>query len=58
MSTLREILQRVEANQGENSPLAQAVRNQIMAEERGQSFRSLYLTGSVKFQDKQPPKKA
>jgi hypothetical protein len=48
MSTLREILQRVEANQGEKSPLAQALRNQIMAEERGQSFGNLYLTGSVK----------
>ena len=57
MSTLREQLQREIQKRGENSPLAQMIRNQIMAEERGQSFQNLYLTGSVKFQDKQPPKK-
>ena len=57
MSTLRELLAGEVTKRGENSLVAQALRNQIMAEERGQSFRSLYLTGSVKFQDKQPPKK-
>ncbi len=58
MSTLREQLQRETQKRGENSFVAQMIRNQIMAEERGQSFGNLYLTGSVKSQDKQPPKKA
>jgi hypothetical protein len=33
---------------GENSFVAQMVRNQIMAEAQGKSFQNLYLTGSVK----------
>jgi hypothetical protein len=57
MSTLREQLQRETQKRGENSFVAQMIRNQIMAEERGQSFGNLYLTGSVKLKEKQPPKK-
>ena len=42
MSTLQEQLDRVIQRQGENSPLVQMLRNQIMAEQSGKNFRELY----------------
>jgi protein involved in polysaccharide export with SLBB domain len=57
MSTLQEQLQEEIAERGENSRVAQALRNQIMAEAQGKSFQNLYLTGSVK-RPAQAPKKA
>jgi hypothetical protein len=57
MSTLREQLQRETQKRGENSFVAQMIRNQIMAEERGQSFGNLYLTGSIKRPVAASPKK-
>ena len=48
MITLQEQLQQEIQDRGENSFVAQMIRNQIMAEEQGKSFQNLYLTGSVK----------
>jgi hypothetical protein len=56
MITLREELQLEIQKRGEGSPLAQMIRNQIMAEERGQSFRSLYVNGAVKRPTDDPKK--
>jgi hypothetical protein len=52
MSTLQEQLAREIQKRGENSPLAQMLRNQIEAEKTGKTSQELYLTGSVKKQDK------
>ena len=48
MITLEAQLQREIQKRGENSFVAQMIRNQIMAEAQGKSFQNLYLTGSVK----------
>jgi hypothetical protein len=48
MSTLAEQLKREIAEQGEDSPLVQMIRNQIAAEKSGQSFQEMYLTGAYK----------
>jgi hypothetical protein len=48
MSTLQDRLQMEIQKRGEDSPLAQMIRNQIMSEAQGKSFQNLYLTGSVK----------
>jgi len=47
MDTLQEQLAREIQERGENSPEAQMLRNQIMAEQSGKHFQELYLTGSV-----------
>lgn len=47
MSTLQEQLAREIQKRGENSPVAQMLRNQIMAEQSGKNLRELYTTGSV-----------
>lgn len=43
MSTLREQLKREFEGQGEYSPVAQVLRNQIRAQNTGRGFQSLYL---------------
>ena len=43
MSTLEEQLKREIQEHGENSPIAQILRNQIRAQSEGQSLQSLYL---------------
>jgi glycerol dehydrogenase-like iron-containing ADH family enzyme len=43
MSTLEEQLKREIEEHGENSPVAQILRNQIRAKNAGRSFKSLYL---------------
>ena len=48
MSTLQEQLEREVQKRGQDSPVAQLLRNQIAAEKSGQGLRELYLTGSVK----------
>ena len=48
MITLETRLQKVIAKRGDNSPLAQMIRNQIAAEKGGQSLQNLYVTGAVK----------
>ena len=53
MSTLQEQLVREIEKRGENSPVAQMLRNQITAEKSGKTFQELYLTGSVKKQPSQ-----
>ena len=55
MSTLQEQLARAIQKRGENSPVAQILRNQIQAQKSGKTFQELYLTGSVK---KQPSLRA
>jgi len=47
MNTLQEQLEKEIQERGEQSPLAQMLRNQIMAEQSGKNFQELYLTGSV-----------
>lgn len=47
MSTLQEQLAREIQKRGENSPVAQMLRNQIMAEQSGKNLRELYTSGSV-----------
>ena len=47
MSTLQEQLDRLIKRKGEQDPLVQTLRNQIMAEQSGKNFQELYLTGSV-----------
>ena len=42
MSTLQEQLDKVIQRQGENSPLVQMLRDQIMAEQSGKNFQELY----------------
>jgi hypothetical protein len=53
MSSLQEQLVREITKRGENSPVAQMLRNQITAEKSGKTFQELYLTGSVKKQPSQ-----
>lgn len=55
MLTLKEQLARVESKYP-NSRFAQMLRNQVAAEERGQSARDLYVTGSVKRLPEKPSK--
>ena len=43
MSTLEEQLKREIEEHGENSPVAQILRNQIRAKNTGRGFQSLYL---------------
>ena len=43
MSTLEEQLKREVEEHGENSPIAQILRNQIRAQNEGLSLQSLYL---------------
>lgn len=52
MSTLQDQLDRLISRKGEDSPLVQMLRNQIAAEKSEMSFQELYLTGSVKNDDK------
>jgi hypothetical protein len=52
MSTLQEQLAREIQRRGENSPVAQMLRNQLQAQKSGKSLQEMYLTGSVKKQDK------
>lgn len=52
MLTLQEMLDEEIKLKGENSPLVQMLRNQIEAEKSGKTSQELYLTGSVKKQDK------
>jgi hypothetical protein len=47
MTTLQEQLERVIERHGENSKVAQAIRNQILAERSNKSFKELYTSGSV-----------
>jgi len=47
MSTLQEQLEQEIQERGENSPVAQMLRNQIMAEQSGKNFQELYTSGSV-----------
>jgi hypothetical protein len=47
MSTLQEQLEREVQKRGQNSPVAQLLRNQIAAEKSGQGLQELYLTGAV-----------
>lgn len=47
MLTLEQLLEERIKNLGENHPAVQMLRNQIAAERDGQSFRDLYLTGSL-----------
>ncbi len=47
MTTLQERLDRVIERHGENSKVAQAIRNQILAERSNKSFKKLYTSGSV-----------
>jgi len=47
MSALQEQLDRLIKRVGEQDPLVQMLRNQIMAEQSGKNFQELYLTGSV-----------
>jgi hypothetical protein len=47
MNTLQEQLDRLIKRKGEQDPLVQMLRNQIMAEQSGKNFQELYLTGSV-----------
>ena len=47
MATLQEQLDRVIERHGENSKVAQAIRNQILAERSNKSFKDLYTSGSV-----------
>ena len=53
MSTLQDQLDRLISRKGEDSPLVQMLRNQIVAEKSGKKFQELYLTGSVKKQPSQ-----
>jgi hypothetical protein len=46
MSTLQEQLDRLIARKGESSPMVQMLRNQIIAERSGASFRQLYEAGA------------
>ena len=48
MSNLAEQLKREITERGEKSPVAQMIRKQIAAQESGQSFQEMYLTGSYK----------
>jgi hypothetical protein len=57
MSTLQEQLARETQKRGENSPMAQMLRNQIQAEKSGKSLQDLYLTGTVAKRDSSPAKK-
>jgi len=57
MSTLQEQLAREIQKRGENSPVAQMLRNQINAEKSGKGFQELYLTGAVAKQESSQDKK-
>jgi hypothetical protein len=48
MNFLEKQLQIEISKRGENSPVAQMLRNQIMAEKSGQTLQNLYVTGAVK----------
>ena len=54
MRTLEERLEHEIAKRGENSNVAGVLRKQIAANNSGQSFQEMYLTGSYK---KPAPKK-
>jgi hypothetical protein len=47
MSTLQEQLEREIQKRGQDSPVAQLLRNQIAADKSGKSFHDLYSTKSV-----------
>ena len=53
MHTLQELLDRAIKKYGEGSRTVQSLRDQIAAEESGQGFQELYITGAVKFPDEQ-----
>ena len=55
MSTLQEQLEREVQKRGQDSPVAQMLRNQIAAERSRKGFQELYLTGSVKAPEKEKP---
>jgi len=47
MSTLQEQLDRLIKRKGEQDPLVQALRNQILAERTGKTFQELYPTCAI-----------
>ena len=47
MTTLQEQLEIAIKRHGENSKVAQAIRNQTLAERSNKSFKELYTSGSV-----------
>lgn len=51
MSTLKEQLEREVQKRGQNSPVAQLLRNQIAAEQKGKSFQELYLQKPAEQED-------
>jgi|GEM_PF-3218976 len=57
MSTLQEQLEREIQKRGEQSPVAQMLRNQIEAEKSGKTFQELYLTRSVAKRESSQTKK-
>jgi hypothetical protein len=48
MSTLQEQLQEEVAEYGQDSPIAQILRDQLKAQQSGQSFQEMYVTGAIK----------
>jgi len=52
MLTLEEMLKEEIQRLGQDHPAVQMLRNQIAAEKSEMSFQELYLTGSVKNDDK------
>lgn len=48
MSYLERQLQRLMANGEGKSPMANSLRDQIAAQERGQSTQEMYITGMMK----------
>jgi len=57
MSSLQEQLEREIQKRGEQSPVAQMLRNQIEAEKSGKTFQELYLTRSVAKRESSQTKK-
>ena len=47
MTTLQEQLEIAIKRHGENSKVAQAIRNQTLAERSNKSFKELYTSGSI-----------
>jgi len=54
-SLLEKRLSRAISRHGENSFIAQSLRNQIHAQETGKSAEDIYITGSVKRPKEAPP---
>jgi len=51
MSTLQEQLEREVQKRGQDSPVAQMLRNQIAAEQKGKSLKEMYLEKSAEQED-------